>query len=667
MSKLEELIKELCPNGVEYKYLGDICEIKTGKGITKKDITENGKYPIISGGKEPMGLYHLSNRKANTVTISRVGANSGFVNYIEVDFYLNDKCFSIIPISKYEKKIDSKYIYEYLKNNEEKISAMQSEGGVPTINTKKVSSIAIAVPPLEVQREIVRILDSFTLLTKELIKELAAELTARKKQYEYYRNELISINIVKSNVSKLNEIAEIYDGTHQTPEYKSKGIPFISVENIDDIYSSNKFISEEAYSKYKIKPQVDDLFMTRIGSIGKCAIMTQPKDLAYYVSLALIRPNKKLLDVRYLKHYIESSLGTKELAKRTLHHAVPIKITVPPLEVQREIVRILDSFTLLTKELIKELAAELTARKKQYEYYRNELISINIVKSNVSKLNEIAEIYDGTHQTPEYKSKGIPFISVENIDDIYSSNKFISEEAYSKYKIKPQVDDLFMTRIGSIGKCAIMTQPKDLAYYVSLALIRPNKKLLDVRYLKHYIESSLGTKELAKRTLHHAVPIKINKDDIGKIVIKYPTIDIQRRIADVLDNFDAICSDLKIGLPAEIEARQKQYEYYRDLLLTFAETGKIIATDRQTDRQAIIKLIQYVFGYCPVKLDDIATIIRGGNLQKKDFVENGKPCIHYGQIYTHFGVSSDKTLTFVNDEVFEKSKTAKTDRQTDRQ
>lgn len=148
MSKLDELIQELCPNGVEYKYLGDICEIKTGKGITKKDITENGKYPIISGGKEPMGLYHLSNRKANTVTISRVGANSGFVNYIEVDFYLNDKCFSIIPISKYEKKIDSKYIYEYLKNNEEKISAMQSEGGVPTINTKKVSSIAIAVPPL---------------------------------------------------------------------------------------------------------------------------------------------------------------------------------------------------------------------------------------------------------------------------------------------------------------------------------------------------------------------------------------------------------------------------------------------------------------------------------------------------------------------------------------
>ena len=130
-----------------------------------------------------------------------------------------------------------------------------------------------------------------------------------------------------------------------------------------------------------------------------------------------------------------------------------------------------------------------------------------------------------------------------------------------------------------------MTKDEDLAYYVSLALIRPNRNILDSRYLRHYIESSLGTKELSKRTLHNAVQIKINKDDIGKIIVKYPKLELQIKIANVLDNFDAICSDLNIGLPAEIEARKKQYEYYRDLLLTFAETGKIIATDRQTDRQ----------------------------------------------------------------------------------
>ena len=160
MSKINELINELCPDGVEFLLLGDICDIKTGKGITKKDSTEDGEYPIISGGKEPMGMYHSSNRQANTVTVSRVGANAGFVNFIDVDFYLNDKCFSVIPIEKYKSKLVSKFLYEYLKNSEQKIIDMQSEGGVPTINTQKVSSIAVPVPPLEVQREIVHILGS---------------------------------------------------------------------------------------------------------------------------------------------------------------------------------------------------------------------------------------------------------------------------------------------------------------------------------------------------------------------------------------------------------------------------------------------------------------------------------------------------------------------------
>lgn len=86
MSKLDELIKELCPNGVEYREIGKVCEVKTGKGITKKESSEDGIYPIISGGKEPMGMYHMSNRDANTVTISRVGANAGYVNFITNDF-----------------------------------------------------------------------------------------------------------------------------------------------------------------------------------------------------------------------------------------------------------------------------------------------------------------------------------------------------------------------------------------------------------------------------------------------------------------------------------------------------------------------------------------------------------------------------------------------------
>jgi len=241
-----------------------------------------------------------------------------------------------------------------------------------------------------------------------------------------------------------------------------------------------------------------------------------------------------------------------------------LSVPIPPLEVQNEIVRILDNFT----ELTAELTAELTIRKKQYEYYRDNSIK-TCNAPHYYHLCDIAEIYDGTHCTPEYVEKGIPFISVENINNIYGSNKYITEDAFNKYKIKPRINDVFMTRIGSIGTCAVFDKQEDLAYYVSLALIRPNTKIVLSKYLKHTIESFVGRRELRKRTLVNAVPIKINKGDIGKLYLPIPSLEEQQRIVDILDRLDKLCNDISQGLPAEIEARKKQYEFYRDKLLTF--------------------------------------------------------------------------------------------------
>lgn len=90
---------------------------------------------------------------------------------------------------------------------------------------------------------------------------------------------------------RLNTACEIFDGTHSTPDYKSEGVKFVSVENINNLYETKKYISFEDYSKYKVKPQVDDILMTRIGSIGVCTVVDRNEPLAYYVSLALLRPN----------------------------------------------------------------------------------------------------------------------------------------------------------------------------------------------------------------------------------------------------------------------------------------------------------------------------------------------------------------------------------------
>lgn len=136
MSEIKKLIERLCPEGVEYKTLGVLCEIKTGKGITQNDCTEDGLYPVMSGGQAPMGFYNEYNREGNTVTVSRVGAYAGFVSYLAEKFYCNDKCFSVIP--KNNISINTKFLFYVLKHKEGFIKGLQSEGGVPTINTKKL-------------------------------------------------------------------------------------------------------------------------------------------------------------------------------------------------------------------------------------------------------------------------------------------------------------------------------------------------------------------------------------------------------------------------------------------------------------------------------------------------------------------------------------------------
>ena len=275
--------------------------------------------------------------------------------------------------------------------------------------------------------------------------------------------------------------------------------------------------------------------------------------------------------LRFLFYYIQiidiHNLVHGNIPKLTQGDLKDLEIPVPPLPVQEEIVRILDTFT----ELQAELQAELQKRQQQYNFYRDNLLNFNRGGQEIKwmKMSEISSIYDGTHKTPTYKESGIPFISVENISNIYNSRKFISREDFEKYKIKPLIGDIFMTRIGSIGVCAVFDKQVEVAYYVSLALIRPNPKYVLPRYLKHIIESKLGRKELRKYTLVNAVPIKVNKDDIGKIQLPIPPLEEQQRIADILDRFDTLTNDLTSGLPAEMEKRRQQYEYYRDRLLTF--------------------------------------------------------------------------------------------------
>ena len=313
--------------------------------------------------------------------------------------------------------------------------------------------------------------------------------------------------------------------------------------------------------------------------------------------------------LRYLYFYIQTidvtSLIHGNIPKLTGRDFRSLKIALPPLEIQREIVSILDNFTNLT--------AELTARKTQYGYYRDKLLE---VETDIHKytLGEIATVtklagFEFTNYVT-YSERGniiaLRGLNVKNGKLDLSDVKYIDKSDFSKLeRSKLHIGDMLFTYVGTVGQVAIVDEEDKYYLAPNVALIRFDKKILLPQYMKYYFQTTQFWDKQIRRLLQSSSMQNIPMEKIRKFEIIVPPFDVQNRIVNVLDNFEKICSDLNIGLPAEIEARQKQYEYYRDKLLTFAETGNTILNG--TERNGtLIKLLQYVFGYAVVTLEDIS-------------------------------------------------------------
>lgn len=379
MSKIENLIKELCPEGVPMVKLGDVCEIKTGKGITQKDALEGGNFPIISGGVEPMGMYHSANRNANTLTISRVGANAGYVNYILVPFYLNDKCFSVIPI---ESGINTKYLFYITKSKEEDIKGLQSEGGVPTINTSKVASISIPLPPLDVQKEIVRILDKFATMVECLDKEIQL----RQKQYEYYREKLLTFEEGECDWKTLGNIGSFVRGNGlQKADFRDDGFPCIHYGQIHTFYGTSTYTTKsfcevELSKKLKKVPTGGLIIATTSEDVEACCkavVWLGEGEVAYSGDSFGYIHNQ---NPKYMAYLFQTELFAKQKRKVATGAKVvrvsgesmaKFEFLFPPLARQQEIVDTLDKF----EAMIAKLKEERALRLKQYEYYREKLLT----------------------------------------------------------------------------------------------------------------------------------------------------------------------------------------------------------------------------------------------------------------------------------------------------
>lgn len=317
-----------------------------------------------------------------------------------------------------------------------------------------------------------------------------------------------------------------------------------------------------------------------------CVVPNEYSSQMCSTGFCVLRADENIVLHRWLYHQISTSKFFDYVEKHQKGASYPaisdadvkkFRIPIPPLSVQREIVRILDNFAELTEGLNRELTAELTARKKQYAYYRDKLLTPRTDYRHGKIIDMLKQpITDGPHTTPELMEDGIPFLSVEAVFDgkIHFEKRRgnitpeFDAECCKKYK--PQKHDIFMVKSGSTtGKVWYVDTDERFNIWSPLAAMRVNSENSS-RYLFHLLQSKMVQQQVVAKASHGSQP-NLSMRALEQFDVVIPPLDIQLRLADVLDNFDAICTDLSSGLPAEIEARQKQYEYYRDRLLSFEE------------------------------------------------------------------------------------------------
>ena len=395
MSKLNELIAQLCPNGVEYKTIDELCDVYTGgeapadciKGAPKDDIH---KYPVYSNGIKDNAIYGYSATYTidkRAVTFSSIGT-IGHPAIREANFTPIIRLKVIIP------KDESVVNIGFLRHTLDVVDFVENKSSVANINAKMIKNIKIPVPPLPVQEEIVRILDNFTDLTAELLTNLSQELSARKQQYEYYRDTLLTFGDDVPMV-KLGDIAtDIYRGAGiKRDQVTADGIPCVRYGEIYTSYdiSFTECIShttEDVVTSPKYFEHGDIIFTITGESVEEIA-----KSIAYLGHEKCMAGGDTVVmkhsqEPRYISYVLSTKAAQAQKSKgkvksKVVHSSVPalkeIVIPLPDFETQKRIADLLDNFHKLSNDISVGLPAEIEARQKQYEYYRDKLLSFKAV------------------------------------------------------------------------------------------------------------------------------------------------------------------------------------------------------------------------------------------------------------------------------------------------
>ncbi len=420
MHKIERLLQTLAPKGVEFRKLGEVLEYDQPNKycVTSKEFDKSYPTPVLTAGKTFILGY--TNEKDNIYQASKSSPVIIFDDFTTatqwVDFPFKVKSSAMKILLPKNPTINIRFIFFYMQTIPYNIGGEHTRQWI-----SRYSQLEIPIPPLEIQQEIVKILDAFT----ELNTELNTELKARKKQYEYYQNMLLDFNDINQShkdakmstktypkrlktllhtlapkgveFRKLGEIGEFTRGNGLLKsDLQDKGRPVVHYGQIHTQYNLSidktiSYVNDSLFHKLKKAKPNDILIATtseNVKDVGKSIAWLGNEEIAFSGDMYSYSTNE---NPKFIIYYFQTWFFQKEKEKRITGTKVmrihendlkKITIPIPPLEIQQEIVKILDQFSILTTDLLAGIPAEIKARKKQYEYYREKLLTFKPLTPN---------------------------------------------------------------------------------------------------------------------------------------------------------------------------------------------------------------------------------------------------------------------------------------------
>ena len=399
MSKIEELIEQLCPEGVEFRVLGEIGKVCMCKRVMKHETTTAGDIPFFkigTFGKEPDAyisreLYDSHRKKYSfpkkgEILISASGTIGRTVIYNGEPAYFQDS--NIVWINNNESKVTNKFLFYFYK-----IVEWKTDGGtIARLYNDNLSKTIIPNPPLPIQQKIVNILDKFT----QLQAELEAELQARRAQYEYYRNQLLNFEGKEVEWKTLGEIGQFIRGKRFVKnDIVAEGVPCIHYGEMYTHYKiwakeSKSFLEPTLAAKLRVAHPGDVIIVAAgetVEDIGQGVAWLGESNVVIHDACFAFAHN---LDPKYVSYFLQTDLFHSQIKRYISSGKISsinaaglskASIPIPSMQVQQEIVRILDKFNTLINDKSVGLPAEIQARRKQYEYYRGKLLDFKRINN----------------------------------------------------------------------------------------------------------------------------------------------------------------------------------------------------------------------------------------------------------------------------------------------